>query len=139
VNQQPDEPTDPSTNESITERIAHPGQAPDSPTLRHYFAAPDEDDPASAPDSPSAAAGPVTSTDQVLTRRRRAEIRIRTLTFGLLLLAISALCQVAVLTSLRIDPGAVGLTLLIGTGAALVAGGVASARREARGGPGAVR
>jgi hypothetical protein len=65
--------------------------------------------------------------------------RVRTVTFGLVILAISVISLVALMTDVRIDGGVVGLGLLIGAGVALVAGGIAAARREARGGPGAVR
>jgi hypothetical protein len=65
--------------------------------------------------------------------------RVRTVTFGLVILAISVISLVALMTDARIDGGVVGLGLLIGAGAALVAGGISAAMREARGGPGAVR
>lgn len=71
--------------------------------------------------------------------RVKRSLRVRTAVFGLVMLAISVVSLVALLTDVRVDGGIVGLGLLIGAGAALVAGGVAAAMREARGGPGATR
>jgi hypothetical protein len=70
-------------------------------------------------------------------RRPGRGIRVRTVVFGLVLLAISASVLVALLTTARVDATAVAFVVLIGAGAALLAGGVAAAVREARGGPGA--
>jgi hypothetical protein len=71
-----------------------------------------------------------------MTGRQRRGVRIRTLVFGLVLLAISASTLVTLLTTTRVDGTAVTLVVLIGAGAALVAGGLAAAVREGRGGPG---
>ncbi len=68
--------------------------------------------------------------------RVRRPVRVRTVVFGLVMLAISALSLITLLTDVHVNATAVGLTLMIGAGAALVAGGVAAAVREARGGPG---
>ena len=76
--------------------------------------------------------------DDARTRIRRP-LRVRTVVFGLVMLTISVISLVALLTEVHVDSGVVGLGLLIGAGAALVAGGVAAAVREAKGGPGAVR
>ena len=63
-------------------------------------------------------------------------IRVRTVVFGLVLLAVSVTVLVATLSAVHVDVAAVALAVLIAAGAALVAGGVAAAAREARGGPG---
>jgi hypothetical protein len=67
---------------------------------------------------------------------RRRGVRVRTVVFGLILLAISVSVLVTLLTKARVDATAVTFVVLIGAGAALVAGGLAAAVREARGGPG---
>lgn len=102
-----------------------------------------EDDSPSAVQAP-AVQGPAVQAPAVQApavqapERIRRLLRVRTVTFGLVMLAISVISLVALLTDVRIDGGVVGLGLLIGAGAALVAGGIAAAAREARGGPGAV-
>ena len=68
--------------------------------------------------------------------RPRRGIRVRTLVFGLVLLAISASVLVTLMSTVQVDATAVALVVLIGAGAALIAGGLAAAVREARGGPG---
>ena len=68
--------------------------------------------------------------------RRRRGLRVRTVVFGLVLLAISLSVLVTLLTDVRVDATGVTFVVLIGAGAALVAGGLAAAVREARGGPG---
>jgi len=75
------------------------------------------------------------SLDGVPARQRRG-VRMRTMVFGLVLLVISVSVLVTLLTTARVDATAVTLVILIGAGAALVAGGLAAAVREARGGPG---
>jgi hypothetical protein len=101
------------------------------PTLpdRYALAGDSAGDPVSAPEGATADAP---------TRTRRP-VRVRTTVFGLVLLAISVVSLVALLTDVRVDGGVVGLSLLIGAGIALVAGGVGAAVREAKGGPGAAR
>jgi predicted phage tail protein len=63
---------------------------------------------------------------------RRPTPRVRTIVFGAVLLVVSVLSLVALLTDVHIDGAAVALGTLVAAGVALVAGGVASARREAR-------
>jgi hypothetical protein len=72
--------------------------------------------------------------DQTTVRPRRG-IRVRTLVFGLALLAISASVLVTLLTAIRVDATVFALVILIGSGTALLAGGLAAAIQEARGGP----
>jgi hypothetical protein len=86
---------------------------------------------------PSGRQGSTAGEDSAPGRRPRRGIRVRTVVFGLILLAISASVLVALLTTARVDATAVAFVVLIGAGAALLAGGVAAAVREARGGPGA--
>jgi hypothetical protein len=69
----------------------------------------------------------------------RRGVRVRTVVFGLVMVALAVLSLVAMLTDVRLDGSVVGLVLLVGAGAALVGGGIASAVREARGGPGSGR
>jgi hypothetical protein len=69
----------------------------------------------------------------------RRGLRVRTVVFGAVMLVISIVTLVALTTGIRVDGAAIGLILLLGAGAILVAGGAASAVREARGGPGAGR
>ena len=83
-----------------------------------------------APVSPGPEAGSVP---------RRRGVRIGTIVFGTVMLVISVVCLLALTTSVQVDGTAIGLALLLGAGATLVAGGAASAVREARGGPGAAR
>ncbi len=64
-------------------------------------------------------------------------IRVRTVVLGLIAMAVSASVLVGSLTRARLDGTLVTLVILIGAGAALLAGGIAAAVREARGGPGA--
>lgn len=113
------------------------------PTLPDRYAL--ADDPAGGPTSgptsgpggdPVGAAAVATADTPARTRR---PVRVRTVVFGLVLLAISVVSLVALLTDVRVDGGVVGVSLLIGAGIALVTGGVAAAVREAKGGPGAAR
>ena len=75
----------------------------------------------------------------VVAAGERRGIRVRTLVFGVVMLVISIVTLITLTTAVRVDGAAIGLTLLLGAGAILVAGGAASAVREARGGPGAGR
>jgi hypothetical protein len=86
---------------------------------------------------PSGGQGSTAGDESEPDRRPRRGIRVRTVVFGLILLAISASVLVTLLTTARVDATAVAFVVLIGAGAALLAGGVAAAVREARGGPGA--
>ncbi|HEX2805362.1 MAG TPA: hypothetical protein VHN80_04255 [Kineosporiaceae bacterium] len=89
---------------------------------------------------PAAAMTPAPATDsRVEPASGRRGIRVRTVVFGAVMLVISIVTLVALTTGVRVDGAAIGLTLLLGAGAILVAGGAASAVREARGGPGAGR
>lgn len=84
---------------------------------------------------PQRAADPTPGDSRARTRRWR-RIRVRTVVFGLVLLAISASVLVTLLSTMRIDATAVTVVALIAAGTALLAGGLAAAVREARGGPG---
>jgi len=64
-------------------------------------------------------------------------VRVRTVVLGLVAMAISASVLVGSLTRARLDSTVLTLIVLIGAGVALLAGGIAAAVREARGGPGA--
>jgi hypothetical protein len=64
-------------------------------------------------------------------------IRVRTVVFGLVALAVSVSVLVSTLTSVRVDRGVVSLVVLLGAGAALLGAGIAAAVKESRGGPGA--
>jgi predicted phage tail protein len=65
-------------------------------------------------------------------RPARRSVRVRTVVFGLVMMAVSVVAQVGLLTSVRIDGGVVALTLLIGAGAALLLGGLSAAIRDVR-------
>jgi hypothetical protein len=67
----------------------------------------------------------------------RRGIRVRTVVFGLVALAVSVSVLVSTLTSVRVDGGVVSLIVLLGAGAALLGAGIAAAVKESRGGPGA--
>jgi hypothetical protein len=64
-------------------------------------------------------------------------VRVRTVVLGLAAMAASASVLVGALTHARLDGTVLTLAVMIGAGAALLAGGIAAAVREARGGPGA--
>jgi ABC-type nickel/cobalt efflux system permease component RcnA len=64
--------------------------------------------------------------------RRARRVRLRTVVFGLALLAISVMAGLSIVTDVTVDGVAVALALLIGAGLALVVGGLASAVRESR-------
>jgi hypothetical protein len=102
-----------------------------------YPTLPDRYALADGPTSGPVGAAAVATADTVA--RTRRPVRVRTVVFGLVLLAISVVSLVALLTDVRVDDGVVSVSLLIGAGIALVAGGVAAAVREAKGGPGATR
>jgi hypothetical protein len=68
--------------------------------------------------------------------QRRAP-RIRTVVFGLVMLAVACTAVVAGTTDVRVDGGAVALVVLVLAGVALLGGGIAAAAKESRGGPGA--
>lgn len=58
--------------------------------------------------------------------------RMRTLVFGLVLLAVSVTTSLRLLTDVHVDDGIVVLVLLLVAGALLLGGGVIGATREAR-------
>ena len=80
---------------------------------------------------------PVTSNLVPTERVGGRGIRVRTVVMGLIAMAVSASVLVGSLTQARLDGALLTLVVLIGAGAALLAGGIAAAVREARGGPGA--
>lgn len=84
----------------------------------------------SVPGSTAGSSGTVGSTGA------RPPVRIRTVVFGLVLLAIAGVSLLAALTEVRVDGAGVLLVLLVGAGLALLGGGIAAAAKEARGGPG---
>ena len=96
---------------------------------------PERTEPAVPPTAPAR----VTPGPEAGSVPRRRGVRIGTIVFGAVMLVISVVCLLALTTSVQVDGTAIGLALLLGAGAALVAGGAASAVREARGGPGAAR
>jgi hypothetical protein len=119
---------------------ARPGsEAASAPILSEITPILSETTPVSSQTAPipSGRQGSTAGEDSAPNRRPRRGIRVRTVVFGLILLAISASVLVALLTTARVDATAVAFVVLIGAGAALLAGGVAAAVREARGGPGA--
>jgi hypothetical protein len=90
--------------------------------------------PTPAPAAPAApAAAPAPVVDPATGRR---PVRVRTVVFGLVLLTISVISLLSLLADITVDGSAVGLAVLIGAGVALLAGGMAAASREAKGGPG---
>jgi hypothetical protein len=109
-----------------TENVVHRTEDRDRTDGTHQA-----DDPGHLDDSGQRDAG----LDGVPARQRRG-VRMRTVVFGLVLLVVSVSVLVTLLTTARVDATAVTLVILIGAGAALVAGGLAAAVREARGGPG---
>ena len=77
------------------------------------------------------------SNDVYVPVSERPGLRVRTVVFGLVLLAIAGTTLVGVLTDVSVDGGAVFLVLLVLAGIALLGGGLAAAVKEAKGGPGA--
>ena len=103
-------------------------------------------EPASGPNptpdadpAPGTDAAPVAAASMGPALSEGRGVRIRTIVVGLVMLTISIVTLVALTTGVRVDGSAIGLLLLLGAGAVLVAGGAASAMREARGGPGGGR
>jgi hypothetical protein len=98
----------------------------------HATAAPSEQAPQA-----TRATQAVVGTDQAPERR---EVRIRTVVFGLVALAVSVASLIGTVSPTRLNAGLLGLWLLIGAGAALLLGGLFAAvrdiRREARRGTG---
>jgi hypothetical protein len=74
----------------------------------------------SEPTEPTAPIGPTEPTGPV--GRSWPGLRVRTLVFGLILLAVSGSVLTAQLTSIRVDPGIVGLSLMLVAGVLLIAG-----------------
>ncbi len=64
--------------------------------------------------------------------RRRRGVRMRTVVFGLMLLAVAVTLTWATLANAVVDAASVAIALVIGAGVLLVAGGVAAAVREAQ-------
>ncbi|HET9656452.1 MAG TPA: hypothetical protein VFP72_13935 [Kineosporiaceae bacterium] len=131
----------------VTARLPYPGTAAAPVSAMGAAPAPATGSvpaPATAPATGTASVtGPATApataavTGSAPTGKVRRGIRVRTVVFGLILLAISTSTLITLLSSIRVDGTAVTVAVLIGAGALLVAGGLAAAVREARGGPGA--
>jgi hypothetical protein len=62
-------------------------------------------------------------------------MRLRTVVFGLVLLAVAASTLAGSLTGARISPSLVAVAVLVGAGFVLVAGGLSAALRESAGRP----
>jgi len=60
---------------------------------------------------------------------RRRGVRMRTVVFGLVLLAVAGAVLMAALTEVRVDAASVVLAVMIGAGALLVVSGIRSATR----------
>lgn len=133
--------TRPGLDVTDTQPVTSSGATITYPALPPQYTLDDGQTAGPASEDATAAAAPATVAAAALDRPRRIRrpLRVRTLVFGLVMLAISVVSLVALTTDVHVDSGVVGLGLLIGAGAALVAGGVAAAMREARGGPGAAR
>lgn len=112
---------DSTATNALTEPLAGTG----TPTSTWPSTSPDAG-PAPAPGTGPGAEAP--------TVRPQRGIRVRTLVFGLVLLAISASVLVTLLTTVQVDATTVTLVMLIGAGAALLAGGLVAAIRETRSG-----
>jgi hypothetical protein len=74
-----------------------------------------------------------TPTDAPASTRR--PMRLRTVVFGLVLLAVAGLSLVGALTEIRLSPALVAVAILVGAGFVLVAGGLSAALRESSGRP----
>jgi hypothetical protein len=88
------------------------------------------------PQGPAPAVTPSAGVPGAAPAHRRTP-RIRTLVFGLVMLAVAGTVMVASVADVRVDGGAVFLVVLVAAGVALLGGGIAAAAKEARGGPGA--
>jgi hypothetical protein len=104
------------TTDDTTRSTDRPGPA------LHEPAAPEPGATAVAPFAPVGPPAPVTGRG----------VRMRTLVFGLVLLAISVTTTIRLLTDVDLDNGIVLLVLLLVAGALLLGGGVLGAAREAR-------
>jgi hypothetical protein len=65
--------------------------------------------------------------------------RVRTVVLGLVMLSIGVASLISHVTGARVAGDVLALALMVGSGVALVAGGIAAAVKEAHGGPGARR
>lgn len=111
---------------------AAPRPARDGDTIDFFGASPPPTlpVPATAPPAAGPAAGapaPVPVVEPV-----RRGVRVRTVVFGLVMLAVAVLSLLSVLTSVRLQGGVLALGILVGAGAALVLGGLTAAVRDVR-------
>lgn len=84
-------------------------------------------------DQPTESTAPTLPTDPTVpVAGARRGPRMRTIVFGLVLLAVAVTVLVSALTTVRVDPASVALTVLIGAGALLVMSGIRSAARQGR-------
>lgn len=97
---------------------AHPGFLPDAAQQGPSGPGNEQADPA--------------ATDGLPSEGSRRPARTATIVWGLLVMAVGALLLVWLLTDIRFDPLVVLLGLIIGTGTALLIGGVVSAAGGAR-------
>lgn len=85
---------------------------------------------------PPSTTGPIPTAEApvVSPKPRPTGPRMRTIVFGLVMLAIGLVSLVTLVTQVEIDPGTVALALLIGAGALLVGAGARATLRDVRGG-----
>jgi hypothetical protein len=76
---------------------------------------------------PAPQPGPVTAPDRAPARL----MRLRTVIFGLMLLAVSVLSVIGATTEVPLSASWVAVAILVGAGFVLVAGGLSAALREA--------
>jgi hypothetical protein len=135
--ERPTERTEPAER---TEPVAQPEP---TPTLDFFGASapstlPVPSAPAPAPQAPTPTAPTATPAPSAVAvaadrpQRVRRGVRIRTVVFGVVMLVISGASLVALLTPVHVDGGIIGLSLLIGAGAALLVGGLTAAVRDVR-------
>jgi hypothetical protein len=126
--------TGPGENETRDDAMPEPDRSQDtidffgasaSPTL------PVPSTPEPAPE-PAAPAVPAPALPVPADQRVQRGIRVRTLVFGLVALAISIVSGIGLLTDVRLEGGVVGLGLMIGAGAGLLIGGLSAAVRDVR-------
>ena len=106
--------------------------APATPVTTPVSAAPPETGAGTGPGSGSGTGTGTGSSGQGDPGRERRGFRVRTVVFGLVMLAISVTSLVTLLTPVHLDAATVGLALLIGAGAALLLGGLSAAIRDVR-------
>jgi len=102
-----------------------PAAAPTSGPAPEPAPAPEPPQGPTATQSPAARAVPVAAVE-------RRGVRVRTVVLGVVMLVISVACLVSLLTRVHVDAGVVGLALLVGAGAALLAGGLSAAISDLR-------